>query len=123
MTSFKIVTAHNFFVLHNNRPFNHKLKQSLLKCRTERDTLFLSCFHCGCWVVLHSCKSWFVVPALCTKSSLVIPVISSLRMDRCMKKVSIHGFMWERSVYTSSALTRRSDDMENREHVTHKVEK
>ena len=41
MISFRIVTAHNFFVLHNNHPFNHNLgAKHCSSAERKRDTLF-----------------------------------------------------------------------------------
>ena len=41
--SFSIVTAHKFFVLHNNHPLNHDQQQSFAQVQNgRRDTLFLS---------------------------------------------------------------------------------
>ena len=49
--SLRIVTARNFFALHNNHPFNHNLGAKYCSsAERKRDALFLSCFHCS-WTV------------------------------------------------------------------------
>ena len=78
--SLPIVTAHNFFVLHNNHPFNHGLSKACSQCRTKRSALFLSCFLCVGWVVLHKFHVPFVVQF----------VISSLRMDQSLNRPHVH---------------------------------
>ena len=40
--SFKIVTAHKLFVLHNNHPFNRNWKQSFAQVQNVSATLFFS---------------------------------------------------------------------------------
>ena len=101
---FSIVTAHKFFVLPNNHPFNHNLSKACSQCRTQRSALFLSCFLCLSWVVLHKFPVLFVVHLWSHLYGWICIWVN------CITICVIFNLFGVRTICPSSVLTRRRDD-------------
>ena len=101
---FSIVTAHKFFVLPNNHPFNHNLSKACSQCRTQRSALFLSCFLCLGWVVLHKFPVLFVVHLWSHLYGWICIWVN------CITICVIFNRFGVRTICPSSVLTRRRDD-------------